>query len=104
MILNSLFRMNAITDTISDFVEPYITQVLDIFNNLEVWLQAVALLVLAIFTLIGIFVFLKKFIKVFLVIAVLGGIVYVLYSQGYLNGILDSLGAYVTTSTFFIGL
>ncbi|MBN2877556.1 MAG: hypothetical protein JXL85_07890 [Bacilli bacterium] len=96
MILNSLLRTIAITDTISDFVATYVDQIMGIFNGLEYWLQAVALLVLAIFTLIGIFVFLKKFIKLFLVLAVIGAIGYVLYSQGLLDGILN-LSASITS-------
>ena len=89
----------AITDTISDFVEPYIQQALDLLGGFDVWIQGLILLGLGIFTIVGVIVFIKKFIKLFLVLAVLGGIVYVLYSQGVLDGILDSVSAY-TTSIF----
>lgn len=89
----------AITDTISDFVEPYIQQVLDLLTGFDVWIQGLIILALGIFTIVGVVVFIKKFIKLFLVLAVLGGIVYVLYSQGFLNDILDSISAY-TTSIF----
>ncbi|MCK4551797.1 MAG: hypothetical protein KAU02_02685 [Tenericutes bacterium] len=96
-MFNILFRTSAITDTISDFVEPYITQVLDLLNGFEPWMLAVILLGLAIFIIIGLVVFIKKFIKLFLVLAIIGGIAYVLYTQGYLDSILGNLGAYITS-------
>jgi len=98
MLFNIFTRTNAITDTISDFVEPYITQVMDLLTGLPVWLQAVAFLVVGIFTLVGVIVFIKKFIKLFLVIAVIGGIVYVLYTQtDILDGILGTFSASTTS-------
>ncbi len=96
-MFNILFKTMAITDTISDFVEPYITQLLDILNGFAPWMLAVILLVFAIFTIVGLVVFIKKFIKLFLVIAIIGGIAYVLYTQGYLDSILGNLGAYITS-------
>ncbi len=92
----------AITDTISDFVEPYIQQAMDLLTGFDVWIQGLILLGLGVFTLVGVIVFIKKFIKLFLILAVLGGIAYVLYSQGILDGILDSFSAY--TTSIFIGL
>ena len=85
--------MSNILETISSFVRTYIDQVLTIFDGFDGWLQAVILLALALFALVGLFVFLKKFIKLFLVLAVLGGVFYYLYTQtdlltglfGYLN-------------------
>ena len=91
-----MFKILAITDTISDFVEPYIAQLMDILNGFSPWMLAVILLALAIFTIVGLIVFIKKFIKLFLVLAIVGGIAYVLYNQGYLDGILGNLGAYIT--------
>ena len=80
-------------DTINNFVEPYINQVVDLFNGLTPWIQALALLVLVIFVLIGLFVFIKKFIKLFLVLAVLGAVGYYLYSAGILDNL---LGGFIT--------
>ena len=98
-MFNILFKTLAITDTISDFVEPYIQQALDLLTGFDVWIQGLILLGLGVFTLVGVIVFIKKFIKLFLVLAILGGIAYVLYSQGILDGILDSFSAFIT-STF----
>ncbi|XFA98362.1 hypothetical protein ACAG96_05720 [Candidatus Izemoplasma sp. B36] len=88
----NILRTFAITDTISNFVEPYITQATDFLGGLAPWMAAVILLGVAIFTLVGIIVFIKKFIKLFLVLAIIGGILYVLYTQGILNGILETIG------------
>ena len=82
-------------ETINNFVEKYITQVLDLFNGLAPWIQALALLILAIFTLVGLFVFIKKFIKLFLVLAILGAVGYFLYTSGVLDNL---LGAIITFS------
>ncbi|XMB71602.1 hypothetical protein RJI07_05645 [Mycoplasmatota bacterium WC30] len=97
MLFNIFTRTSAITDTISDFVGPYITKGMDLLTGLPVWLQAVALLVVGIFTIVGVVVFIKKFIKLFLVLAIIGGIVYVLYTQ---TDILDSiLGTFSGSTT-----
>lgn len=79
----------AIMDTVNEFLEPYLTQVMDTFTGLDVWLQAVVLLSIAIFVVVGLFVFMKKFIKLFLVLAILAAIFWFVYSQGYLDGILS---------------
>ena len=79
----------ALVDTINGFLEPYITLVLDFFNDLTTWLQALVLLFIAIFVLVGLFVFMKKFIKLFLVLAILGAIFWFVYSQGYLDSFLS---------------
>ena len=94
-MINILFRTAAITDTISDIVEPYITQVLDAFGNFSTLIQAFILLGIVIFTLVGIIAFIKKFIKLFFVLAVIGGIAYVLFTQGYLDSILSSISGLV---------
>jgi len=83
-------------ETINNFVKPYIDQLLSVFNGFAPYLQAAILLVIAIFVVIGLFVFLKKFIKLFIFLAILGGIGYFLYSKGYLDSILGS--GYITTS------
>ncbi|MGD9910304.1 MAG: hypothetical protein AB7U79_06875 [Candidatus Izemoplasmatales bacterium] len=82
--------------TINDFVQPYIDQLLSIFNGFEYYLQAAILLVIAIFVVIGLFVFLKKFIKLFIFLAIIGGVFYYVYTQ---TDLLDSIlgSGYVTT-------
>jgi hypothetical protein len=70
-----------ILQTIEDFVGPLIAQGIGILEGLPVIIQAAALLGLALFAVVGIFVFLKKFIKLFIVLGILGGAFYLLYTQ-----------------------
>jgi hypothetical protein len=70
-----------ILQTIEDFVGPLIAQGIGILEGLPVIVQAAALLGLALFAVVGIFVFLKKFIKLFIVLGILGGAFYLLYTQ-----------------------
>jgi len=70
-----------ILQTIEDFVGPLIAQGIGILEGLPVIVQAAALLGLALFAVVGIFVFLKKFIKFFIVLGILGGAFYLLYTQ-----------------------
>lgn len=86
-----MFFTLAITDTIGDFIGPYVTQALDFITNMEMWMQGLVLLGIAIFVIVGFVVFIKKFIKTFLVLAILGAIAYFVYSQGYLDGILSTI-------------
>jgi hypothetical protein len=92
-MLNIVFRTLAITDTIEDFVAPYVQQAFEFLLGFEVWIQAAILLGIGIFTLVGVFVFIKKFIKVFLILAVIGAVLYVLYGQGVFDDILGSFGS-----------
>ncbi len=86
-----------IIDTVEDFLQPYITQLLDMLQGLPVWLQGVLVLALGIFTIVGLIVFIKKFIKLFLVLAVLGAIGYVLWTQ---TDILQNLLGGLTGAVF----
>lgn len=70
-----------ILQTIEDFVGPLIAQGIGILEGLPVIVQAAALLGLVLFAVVGIFVFLKKFIKLFIVLGILGGAFYLLYTQ-----------------------
>lgn len=70
-----------ILQTIEDFVGPLIAQGIAVLEGLPVLIQAAALLGLALFAVVGIFVFLKKFIKLFIVLGILGGAFYLLYTQ-----------------------
>ncbi len=87
----------AIMDTIETFLQPYIDQVLGLLGGLPVWAQGAAILALGIFTIVGLVVFIKKFIKLFLVLAVLGVIVYFLWQQGIIQNLIDGL----TGSAFY---
>jgi|GEM_PF-652396 len=98
----SLFRFSSIIDTIESFVGPYITAGIDFLTALDVWMQAAVVLVAAIFILIGFFVFLKKSFKLIIVLAILGGIGYLLYNQGVFDDILGGLFPQITTTAAFI--
>lgn len=84
----ALFTL-AIIDTVNEFLEPYITKLVDTLTGLDVWLQAIVILSIAIFVIVGLFVFMKKFVKLFLVLAILAAIFWFVYTQGYLDGILS---------------
>lgn len=68
-------------ETINNFVEPYINQGLTVFGNFPYYIQAAILLGLAIFTIVGLFVFIKKFIKLFIFLALLGAAFYFISTQ-----------------------
>ncbi|MCK7487823.1 MAG: hypothetical protein MZU97_21725 [Bacillus subtilis] len=72
--------MNIIT-TIENFVGPLIAQGIGILEGLPVIIQGAALLGLALFAVVGVFVFLKKFIKLFIVLGILGGVGYLVWTQ-----------------------
>ncbi|MFA7561279.1 MAG: hypothetical protein WCY80_04130 [Candidatus Izemoplasmatales bacterium] len=80
----------AIMESINNFLEPIITDVLTKLTAFPIWLQAVILLALGIFVIIGLIVFIKKFVKLFLVLAILGVIVWFVWSRGYLDSILPN--------------
>lgn len=89
--------MSNILQTIESFIGPYITQALDLLNGLSVWIQGAILLAVGIFAIVGVFVFLKKFIKLFVVLAILGGIFYVVWTQTTVIQDLLGLTGYVGT-------
>jgi len=70
----------AIMDTINDFIQPLVEKVTNYLSGIEPWAAGLILLAAGIFILIGFFRFLKKFIKLFIVLAVLGGAFYVVYT------------------------
>lgn len=70
----------AIMDTINDFIEPLVDKVIDYLNGIEPWAAGLLLLIAGIFILIGLFRVLKKFVKLFIVLAILGGAFYVVYT------------------------
>ena len=78
MLMNTLSLISVYTmDIISDILA-YIDQGLLWVTVQEAWVQLVIWVVVAILILIGLFAFLKKAIKLFLVLAVIGGILYLL--------------------------
>lgn len=81
LLFASLRMMASIISTVEGVVGPIVTQVLTLLQGLPVWAQAAALLGVAIFAIVGIFVFLKRFIKLFIILAILGGIGYYLYFE-----------------------
>jgi hypothetical protein len=85
-----LFAKGLLFGGILETVQGYLTTWIDVamafFNGLgNIWYQVAILGGLALFAIIGIFVFIKKFFKVFLVLGILGGIGYFLYTKGILQ-------------------
>ena len=70
----------AIMDTVNDFIGPYVEMVTDYLTGIEPWAAGLILLAAGIFILVGFFRILKKFIKTFIVLAILGGAFYVVYT------------------------
>lgn len=73
--------MDNILTTIETFVDKYLQIGLDFLDTLPIWLQGAIVLATGLFAIIGIFVFLKKFIKLFIVLAIIGGGIYFLWTQ-----------------------
>ncbi|MGI6392986.1 MAG: hypothetical protein ACOX16_05280 [Candidatus Izemoplasmatales bacterium] len=90
MVFGSEMLLLAIMETIEGFLQPYVEKVLDLLNGLPVWAQGGIILFLGIFTLVGLFVFIKKFFKLFLVLAVLGVIGYFLWEKGIIQNLIDN--------------
>ena len=78
----------------------YVDQGLTFIANLEPdWMQLVVYFAIAIFLLIGFFVFIKKFIKAFFVLAILGGGLHYLWAEttvlDFVKTFFDGLGAII---------
>lgn len=78
----------SIIDDVNDFLKTIIDNVVFYLENIEPWAASLVLLAIAILTLVGFFVLLKKFIKTFIVLGVLSGAFYVIYEY---TDILDSI-------------
>jgi hypothetical protein len=100
---NNFLVFGTIVQTIETTIGPLITQGLDFLTGQSVLIQGAILIALGLFAIIGLFVFIKKFIKLFVVLAILGGIGYFVYSQGYLDTVLDSLTSATTAALSFFG-
>jgi hypothetical protein len=95
-ILNAL-RFGAIIDTINGFLGPLITTGIQLLQGFPIWIQGLILVALALFAVIGVFVFIKKFFKLFIVFAILGAIGYYLYFE---TDIITNLLGSLTTAIF----
>ncbi|MBI9009579.1 MAG: hypothetical protein JEZ05_06060 [Tenericutes bacterium] len=93
MLYKALATIVTYNLTIIDDVLAYVNSGFSWIETQATWMQLVIYAVAIIFILVGLFTFLKKFIKAFLVIAILGGIVYVLDMQGIISiqGIIDQV-------------
>lgn len=78
----------SIIDDVNGFLKTIIDNVVFYLENIEPWAASLVLLAIAILTLVGFFVLLKKFIKTFIVLGVLSGAFYVIYEY---TDILDSI-------------
>jgi hypothetical protein len=84
-----LTKTLAIMDSINDFFIGIIDKVVFYLENIEPWAAGLILIAVGILVFIGLFVFLKKFVKTFIILAVLGGAIYIVYTQtDLLNNIL----------------
>lgn len=93
MLFNTLATVGVLTLGIIESILTYVDSGLTWIASQASWLQLVIYAVAVILILIGLFTFLKKFIKAFLVIAIIGGILYVLDLQEILDisGIIDQI-------------
>lgn len=91
MLLNSFHTAFGLTD---------IHNYLDLVETQANWLQWIIYIVAVILILVGFFAFIKKFIKAFLVIAILGGGLYYLYTQttvlDSIKDLISGFGLYIT--------
>ncbi|MDD3842626.1 MAG: hypothetical protein WC296_03630 [Candidatus Izemoplasmatales bacterium] len=70
-----------ILQTIQNYVTQYKDIAINFLNSMNVWIQAAILVGLALFAIIGLFVFIKKFFKLFIVLGILGAVGWYLYTQ-----------------------
>ncbi|MCF7923908.1 MAG: hypothetical protein K9L64_02230 [Candidatus Izimaplasma sp.] len=85
----SFLKTLALMDPVNNFFESLIDDITFYLENIAPWAAGLVLLGVAILLLIGFFVVLKKFIKAFIVLGVLGGAVYIIYTKtDILNDIL----------------
>ena len=91
------------TATFIDDILGYVNQGLNFVAGQSAVMQVVIYAAVVIFVLVGFFVFISKFIKVFLVLGVLGGVVYYLWFQtDVLNSIKDMLGLSAYIQNIFV--
>ncbi|MGE4571646.1 MAG: hypothetical protein AB7E09_02765 [Candidatus Izemoplasmatales bacterium] len=84
----SLMKTLAVMDTVNDSLRKLIDSIVFYLENIEPWAASLVLFAVAILTLVGLFVMIKKFIKTFIILAVLAGAFYLI--KEYTN-ILDNI-------------
>ncbi len=91
---------------IIDQILGYVDQGLDFIAGQATWLQLVIYAFIAIFILVGFFIFIKKFIKVFIVLAILGGGVYYLWTQtsvlDFIKEFINGFSAFITSTSLWL--
>ena len=99
MSLVNGFVFGTIIETVEGFLGPLITTALNFLNSFPVWIQGLILLGLGIFTIVGVFVFIKKFFKLSLVLAILGAVGYYLYFEtDIIQNLISSLTGTIFTT------
>jgi hypothetical protein len=78
----------SIMDTVNGTLESIIDDITFYLENIQPWAASLVLLAVGILALVGFFVMLKKFIKTFIILGVLGGAGYLIYTQ---TDLLDSV-------------
>lgn len=78
----------ALMDDVNNFLEGIIDKITFYLENIQPWAASLVLLAVGILTLVGFFVLLKKFIKTFIILGVLGAAGYLIYTQ---TDLLDSI-------------
>ena len=82
----------ALMDNVNDFLADIIDKITFYLENIQPWAASLVIFAIGILTLVGFFVMLKKFIKTFIILGVLGGAGYLIYTQtNLLDGILGSV-------------
>ncbi|MBU1144506.1 MAG: hypothetical protein KJ971_01440 [Firmicutes bacterium] len=80
----SIFQNNlflAIMDQVNEFLQEYLDYIFNFLADLPVWAQGAIFLGLGLFAIVGLFVFFKKFVKLFIGLAILGVIVYLVWDN-----------------------
>jgi len=75
----SLIFTLAIMDTINDSLKGIIESIVFYLENIQPWAASLVLFAVAILALVGLIVLIKKFIKTFIILGVLGGAGYLIY-------------------------
>ncbi|MDD3126993.1 MAG: hypothetical protein WC479_11330 [Candidatus Izemoplasmatales bacterium] len=104
MLLTRLLAFGAadILQTIQDYVTQYKDIAIGFLGSQNIWIQAAILVGLALFAIIGLFVFIKKFFKLFIVLGILGAVGWYLYTQtdiitNLLDGITGAIPIFLLT-------
>ena len=97
--LGVMETVNDVLDGVNDQIVNALNDFLAFFDGKADWMMTVAFLLIAIFILFGLFVFIKKFIKLFIVLAILGAVGYYLYTS---TDIFNNLLGFISFNKFLI--